>query len=168
MDVQRSFRYNVTSKVTLKSFIAGNVTRKRLLSVMQGIATAIIESEEYMININSFIFDTEYIFVDISRNIPYLVCVPIMREEENSASIGEFIKNIIYGVKFDQSENCDYVAKIISFLNNNNMFSIVDFRSLISGLLSNSEFKNEMVSNPEPIKIEKQVLKEENKSQLFQ
>lgn len=161
MDVQRSFRYNVTSKVTLKSFIAGNVTRKRLLSVMQGIATAIIESEEYMININSFIFDTEYIFVDISRNIPYLVCVPIMREEENSASIGEFIKNIIYGVKFDQSENCDYVAKIISFLNNNNMFSIVDFRSLISGLLSNSEFKNEMVSNPEPIKIEKQVLKEE-------
>ena len=47
------------------------------------------------------------------------------------------------------------------------MFSIVDFRSLISGLLSNSEFKNEMVSNPEPIKIEKQVLKRKTRASCF-
>ena len=64
------------------------MTRKTFICYAE-IATA-IESEEYMININNFIFDTEYIFRRNFKNIPYLYVY--YYEEENSASIGEFIR----------------------------------------------------------------------------
>ncbi|HQA59337.1 MAG TPA: DUF6382 domain-containing protein, partial [Acetivibrio sp.] len=135
LDTSRSFKYNITSKVTLNNYLTGNVTRKRLVGVLQSITNAILEAEEYLIDINSFIFDPEYIYVDVSSYSGYLVCLPLMNMSTEKVSFDEFIKEIMYSVQFDQSENCDYVAKIISFLNSRRPLSIPDFKRLLGGLM---------------------------------
>jgi len=45
LDTSRSFKYNITSKVTLNNYLTGNVTRKRLVGVLQSITNAILEAE---------------------------------------------------------------------------------------------------------------------------
>ena len=46
----------------------------------------------------------------------------------------ELFKNIIFSVTYDQTENCDYVAKIIGCLNSHSRFSLQNFMQTIDEL----------------------------------
>ncbi|NLI63650.1 MAG: FHA domain-containing protein [Bacteroidales bacterium] len=152
-DSEKLFKYNISSKISLKQFFAGVVNKKRLLSVFSSISTAIIGAEEYMIDANMFILNTEYIYVDVSTCEVSLVCLPIVQASESIVEMGKFFKDIIFTVQFDQTENCDYVAKIISFLNSNVNFSIGDFKTMINSLIggnpSSTQPKVEVNNTPE-------------------
>ncbi|MEG2429583.1 MAG: DUF6382 domain-containing protein, partial [Oscillospiraceae bacterium] len=74
MDEDKYLKYNVTSKVSLSQFFTGSVNKKKLLAIFSSITAAILESEEYMIDANSFIFNLENIFVDVSTREAMLVC----------------------------------------------------------------------------------------------
>lgn len=62
-----------------------------------------------------------------------LICISVVMEEE-AEDLGKFFKNIVFGTKFDQTENCDYVAKIINYLNSMPVFSLLDFKDILDGL----------------------------------
>lgn len=136
MDEKKFLKYDVTSKVAVKQFFDGPVNKKRLLGVFRGIVNAMLSAEEYMINAGSILLDTSYIFSDVTTCDTVLVCLPVESPEKSSTStdVGIFFKNITFSTQYDQTENCDHVAKIINYLNSAPVFSLTEFKKVLDSL----------------------------------
>lgn len=126
-------KYNVTAKVTVRQFFSGIVNKRRLLGVFSSVASALAVAEEYMIDCNTLLLDTNYIYADVSTCKAEVICLPVVRESE-VMDTGLFFKNIMFSTQFDQTENCDYVARIINCLNSMPVFVAEDFLHLLEEL----------------------------------
>lgn len=147
MNEDKYIKYNVSAKVSVKQFFNGPVNRKRLLGVCKGIVDAMLSAEEYMLDVNAIILDLDYIFADVSTCETTLICLPLQQENTKAVNMGEFFKNMIFTTQFDQTENCDHVAKLINYLNSNPVFSMLEFKKVIESI-------EEM---PQKKKVEEQV-----------
>lgn len=126
-------KYNVTAKVTVAQFFSGVVNKRRLLGVFTSVSAALAAAEEYMIDGSSMLLDTDYVYADVSTCKAEVICLPVIREA-GAADIGMFFKNIMFSTQFDQTENCDYVARIINYLNSTPVFVVGDFLHLLEEL----------------------------------
>lgn len=138
MDTERYIMYNVSAKIPVSQFFSGHVNRKRLIGVFKGIISALISAEDFMIDPNSILLDMDYIFTDVSSCDTFLICLPV-QQKKPPVNLGQFFKNIMFSTQFDQSENCDYVAKIMNYLNSAPVFSASDFNTLLEQLQKESE-----------------------------
>ena len=129
MDNQRYIKFNVTAKVPVSQFFTGQVNRKRLLGVFRGIVAGLLSAEEYMIDPNSILLDLDHIYTDVTTVETVLICLPI-QQDKPPVDLGRFFKNIMFSTQFDQTENCDYVARIMNYLNSTPNFSLQDFNEL--------------------------------------
>lgn len=134
MDTTKYIKYNVTAHISVKQFFSGYVNKKRLIGVFNGIVDAMLSAEDYMIDVNTISLDLDYIFADVTTCETILICLPIENQEQNSVDLGAFFKNIMFSTQFDPTENCDYVAKIINYLNSTPVFSLVDFKNILYGI----------------------------------
>lgn len=152
MDADEFVKYNVSAKVPVSQFFVGSVNKKRLLGVFKGIVNAMISVEEYMIDTNSLVLDLDYIFADVSTCETVLVCLPINDLSIEPVNLKEFFKNIIFTTQFDQTENCDYIAKIINYLNGVQIISLEDFKSILDSIEnSSSALYAQPVAKPAPV-----------------
>lgn len=134
MDATKFIKYDVSAKISVKQFFTGPVNKKRLIGVFNGIVDAMLSAEDYMIDINSILLDQDYIFADVSTCETVLICLPIISDDLSSRDLGAFFKNIMFTTQFDQTENCDHVAKIMNYLNSSPVFSLSDFKNLLDTL----------------------------------
>ena len=134
MDRQKFLKYNISAKVELKQFFYETVNREQLLCVFASILEGLVEAEDYMLERETLLLHPDYIFVDVSTGKAALVCVPIIKQQEEQKSLETFFKEIMFSVQFNQSENGDYIAKIIGYLNRTKQISVPDFLHLIKTL----------------------------------
>ncbi len=154
MDTDKFIKYNVSAKVSVSQFFSGVINKARLLGVFNGIVDALINSEDYMIDRNTLVFDLDYIFSDVSTCETVLICLPIMDADKPSVDLGMFFKNIMFSSQFDQTENCDYVAKIMNYLNSTPTFSFVDFKNVLKEIGSSNDTAKEIKYTAEPVVYE--------------
>ncbi len=133
MDATKYIKYNVSAKISVKQFFEGQVNKKRLLGVFNGIIDAMLSAEEYMIDSSTILLDLNYIFADVSTCDTVLVCLPI-EGKGTGTDLSMFFKTIMFSTQFDQTENCDHVARIINYLNSTPVFSLVDFKAVLDSL----------------------------------
>lgn len=156
-NMEKYIKYNVSAKIPVNQFFSGAVSKKRLLTVFDGIAAAMIAAEDYMIAIESLVLDLNYIFIDVSTCEVSLICLPVQRENAEPFDVNAFFKNIMFSTHFDQTENGDYIAKIINFLNAYPVFAISDFKMLIDEIKGNmslsapENINNTVVPAPMPM-----------------
>lgn len=150
MDTTKYIKYNVSAHISVKQFFSGPVNKKRLVGVFNGIVDAMLSAEDYMIDVNSIIMDLDYIFADVSTCETVLICLPIANTEMPPVDLGVFFKNIMFGTQFDQTENCDHVAKIMNYLNSTPVFSLSDFKELLNGIDTTSN-SQPVVNKPQPV-----------------
>lgn len=133
MDDTKYIKYNISSKISVSQFFSGTVNKRKLISVFHGILLAFITAEDYMIEPKNIILDLDYIFVNVSSCQVEMVCLPcdISKNENDMLS---FFKNLIFTLNFDQSENCDYIAKLINYLNSAGTFSYADFKNVVDSI----------------------------------
>lgn len=131
LDNDRFIKYNVSAKVSVKQFFAGPVNRKRLVGVFCGILDAMLSAEEYMIDSHSILLDLDYIYADVSTCETVLICLPIVQELQMDVDLKMLFQQIVFSTRFDQTENCDYVAQIINYLNSSIVFSLEEFREVL-------------------------------------
>lgn len=137
MDAQKFIKYNVSAKVSVKQFFNGAVNKKRLLGVFEGIVDGLLSAEDYMIDPSSIVLDLDYIFADVSTCEASLICLPV--SSNNLTDLSMFFKNIMFSTQFDQTENCDHVAKIINFLNGSPVVSLNDFKKLLESIKGSAQ-----------------------------
>lgn len=133
MDATKYIKYNVSAHIPASQFFAGSVNKRRLLGVFKGIVSAILSAEDYMIDESAILLDMDYIFADVTTCDTVLICLPI-EHEAKCHDLGAFFKGIMFSTQFDQTENCDHVAKIINYLNSSPLFSLNDFGELLEKL----------------------------------
>lgn len=131
IDSKKYVKFNVSAKISVSQFFVGVVNKKRLLGVFSGIVDAMLSAEDYMLDIGSIMLDMDYIFTDVSTCETVLVCLPIVKTEIKKIDLGLFFRNIMFTTQFDQTENCDHVAKIINYLNGTPVFSLSNFKKLL-------------------------------------
>ena len=154
LDDSKYMKYNITSKISLSQLFAGPVNKKRVLDTFDGICDTLLIAEDYMIDSHNFLYDTDYIYVNVSSSEIALICVPIMEMEQNIQGVGSLIKNIMFSAQFEPTENTDYVGKIINYLNSTMSFSVVDFKNLLSTLNTNApELKSTQVNLQAPASV---------------
>lgn len=138
LDTSKFVKFNVSAKISVNQFFSGPVNKKRLLGVFEGIVDAMLSAEDYMIDPNSIMLDLNYIFADVSTCETVLVCLPIVKDSlEQPVDLGTFFKNIMFGTQFDQTENCDHVAKIMNYLNSAPVFSLSVFKEVLESISGN-------------------------------
>lgn len=133
MNTDKYVKFNVSSTVTLDKFLHGTVNRKRLLDVFKNICKTMLESEDYMLDITSFLWSTENIFVNVSTNDIAMICLPVL-ERQNVVDIKMFFKQIMFETKFDDTEDCSYVAKIVNYLNSVAVFTFESFKEELKSI----------------------------------
>ena len=132
-NAERFLKYNVTARVTVRQFFSGTVSRRRLLGIFASIAAALSAAEEYMIDPRSLLLDADYIYADVSSCRAEMICLPVM-DAASGPDAGQFFKSIMFETRFDQTESCDYVARIINYLNSAPMFIAEEFGRLVQEL----------------------------------
>lgn len=145
INADKYLKYNVSAMVTLKQYFEGIVNKKRIINVFTSIASAIIDAEDYMIDISMFMLDTNYIFVDVSSANASILCFPIVGYSSSIKPV-DFFKNIIFTTQYDRTENSDYVAEIITFLNSSDHFSLPDFKKMLLSLDGQSAAQRQPVA----------------------
>lgn len=113
---QRQFIYNVTAKVSLSQYIAGGITRRRCLDVLRGIAGTVHRCNDYMLDRSSLIYQTDYIFVDVSTCELSMICLPIVREQ-TIVDMTSYFRILLSTMLFSAEENMEYPAKILNMIN---------------------------------------------------
>lgn len=146
MDAQKFIKYNVSAKVSVKQFFNGAVNKKRLLGVFKGIVDGLLSAEDYMIDPSSIVLDLDYIFADVSTCEASLICLPV--SSNNATDLSMFFKNIMFSTQFDQTENCDHVAKIINFLNSSPVVSLTDFKKLLESIKGTTQTAQVTATKP--------------------
>lgn len=134
VDADRYIKYDISAKTPVKRFFDGQVNKRQLLGVLNGIVDAMMAAEEYMLDVNSISLDLEYIFTDVSTCETVLICLPFLETSGAACDLGAFFKNIMTNTRFDASEGTDYVGKIIIHLNNSPIFSLEEFKNLLETL----------------------------------
>ena len=111
IDGALTLKYNVTGLESLKDYFSGVVGKTKLLNVMEGIIEAFLEAEDYFLDLSSYALEEEYIYIQPDTAKVFMVVLPFVREEMKPES---FLKKLLLEVRYDQSEDCSYVAGLIN------------------------------------------------------
>ena len=143
MDKDKYIKFNVSAKVSASQFLSGTVKRKQLLGMFRGITEAMAAAEDYMLDRNDILLNADYIFADVSTCESLLICLPVKSSDggsplaemaEKKEEPVEFFRNIMFTTRFDQTEDCGYVAGIMNYLNTTSVPDMREMKQMLEGL----------------------------------
>lgn len=164
-------RYNstVTAKTDISDYISvsellrGTADRELIVSLTETILRVFEEAEDFLINTDSVIMDTDFMFCDTCTGKVHMCINPFVNENAQQMSPAEFLRDFICRVRFDRSENCEYIGKILGFLNSSDEFSITEFRKIVNSQnTSDNVSEKTCAESDEVINAEKTVKSDES------
>lgn len=133
-DEKKYIKYNVTTRISVQQLLMSPVNKKQLLGVLTGIAAAVSDAEEYMIDVRSILFDQNYIFVDAAGETTVMICLPVAGEQKQLPDMKLFFKELLFTVSLNPGENNDYFVRMINYLNKEDSFSTEAFSDFLKKL----------------------------------
>jgi len=137
------FKYPITSKIPLKDYLAEEVKQTAVLQLLISIVKTVKEAEEYLLCKERFLFNTEYMFADITKNQVFLIYLPVDEYHVN-VSFKELCLRLLGSMRFDMDEDVSYVAKIITGINKMRTEDLDEFLKLFHRL------EEERIRRPAP------------------
>ena len=136
MNGQRYLKYNISAKVTADQFFTGSMNKHRALTAFQNILSAICSADDYMIDLNSFVVDSDHIYLNVSSCETALICVPVVTDKDINAEVSALFKKIMFSTQFDNSEDAAYITQLITYINSGAAFTVYGLKDLVSKLQS--------------------------------
>lgn len=149
-DLDQYLKYNITSKITLKEYFQAGARKEKLLNVFSSVVEAAKEAEEYMLSQERFIFDWEWVYVDITRKKAYLLYLPI-DEYSDKKDLKEFLLQLISSLTYDLEEDVTYVVKIINGLNKTKALDLTAVLHLLKQVGEEETAVKKEPRNTEPV-----------------
>lgn len=140
IDNRKTIRYQVSSQIPLQQFFMDKVDKKRFLTVLNNILTAIDNMEDFMLDPGMLLLDRQYIFVNVGTLQTNLIYYPVL-SDRHEFQLDNFIKSMIMNTEFDPNEQDNYVTMLISYLNCGEKLTIAEIKQYISLLLSSTNHK---------------------------
>lgn len=136
IDSERWIKYDITSMQPLQSYLSGILTRKKALGIFSQIVNTFLLAEDYMIDASFIILDINNIYINAGTEELGIICLPVSGFVSN-VTLQDLAANITRRGQFNSRENCDYVTKILNFVNGS-QFSIAGFKDLLDELTRDS------------------------------
>ncbi|MDD6071115.1 MAG: FHA domain-containing protein [Clostridiales bacterium] len=128
-----TFSYDVTDKIHLSELSTQEVGAEMVLRVLRSLLLALIDMTEYRIPLSYLILHRDYIYVDSDYKVEF-ICIPI-EEMQEDVDINSFLRGYLANIRYDLSEDCGYVAKLLSYVNNTAMFNMRNMVTLVEELM---------------------------------
>lgn len=133
IDNDSYFKYNISSLNTLTEYFQGMVSKKRFIKVMSSLVNAFTQADEYMIEFSAVVLEQDYIFVNPKTAEVEMIVLPYKREQ--TGTMVDFLRMLLFSVRYDETEDRSYIATIMSFLNSNQFFDAKEFMNLLNDML---------------------------------
>lgn len=111
----RKVRYAITSYETLESYIRRPLSLANIFNVLESIAKAALELEEYMLYTNGIVLDMGYMYVEIRTGKTRLIYLPVCHTE--NADVFGFLRGLLGKVQYEAPENAVNILKISNDIN---------------------------------------------------
>lgn len=128
-----TFSYNITDKIHLSDLSLQEINAEMALNIVHSLLLALIDMAEYRIPLSYLVLNRNYIYVDPDYNIEF-ICIPLEDMQENM-DINVFLRGFLANIRYDLSEDCQYVAKLLTYVNNSAMFNMRNMVTLIEELM---------------------------------
>ena len=145
-------KFNITSMITLSELLEEYICKNQIIKIIDTIINLFTEVEDYLIDPDSLILDTDKMFYNKETQNIYLITMPVINKNIGNPPLDVFFKSLICRIKFDQSENCDYIGKMLGYLNSDTKFSLHDFKYIIDEQKTRSYIEGEIesINNDQP------------------
>ncbi len=131
MDDDVFFRYDITPYISFRDLLHGGIRLRTMIKIMLGIASALDQSQEYLIPGNAFLMETDCIFVNGKTYDVGLICLPVLRSESGFSS-NEFFLDLLTRNRVNTEQHAEYYPEIINYLNDHrNHLVLRDFCDLL-------------------------------------
>ncbi len=130
---QDTFSYNITDRIHICELSNQEINAEMVLKVMWGLVQAFIDMAEYRVPLSYLVLHRNYIYIDSDYRVEF-ICIPLSDMQEQ-ADVNSFLRNLIASLRFDPSENGDYVAKLLSYVNNRELFNLHNMLALVEELM---------------------------------
>lgn len=132
---QDTFSYNITDKIHLSELSNQEINAEMVLMVMRGIVKSLINMAENRIPLSYLVLHRNYIYIDSEYRVEF-ICIPL-EDMQEEADVNSFLRNLIASLRFESSENGDYVAKLLTYVNNPVIFNLHNMLTLVEELMEN-------------------------------
>ncbi len=130
MDNESTYKYDISSKVSLKRFLEGKLDKNKLLKILLSILNTFDEIDDYMLLKEHLILDENYVYVDVSNYSLHFVCLPI-DHDNNVFNINEFIKMIIYSADGDVLDGINHISSLYKALDSKELDDVRQIVNII-------------------------------------
>lgn len=129
-----TFSYNITDKIRLSELSNQEINTEMVLMAMRGLVLALIDMAEYRIPLSYLVLHRNYIYIDSDYKVEF-ICIPL-EDMQGEVDINHFLRSFIASLRFDPSENGDYVARMLTFVNNSEIFNLHKLLMLVEDLMN--------------------------------
>lgn len=148
MNGQRYLKYNISAKVTADQFFTGSMNKQRALTAFQNILGAICSADDYMIDQNSFVVDSDHIYLNVSSCETAMICIPVISDKDINAEVAALFKKIMFSTQFDNSEDASYITQLITYINSGAAFTVYGLKDIVSKLQSGAPVVSQAAPAP--------------------
>lgn len=129
--------YNVTGRTTVDALLSNTVNAEKILGIVRGVASGIVNLRDLGIPASYVILHKGFTYVNPVTYDVGMLCVPIEADANINAEFRIFVKDILTSVKYDDSEDCNYVAKLLTLLNADK-FTVRNFCAQLTELMESA------------------------------
>ena len=129
--------YNVTGRTTVDALLSNTVNAEKILGIVRGVASGIVNLRDLGIPASYVILHKGFTYVNPVTYDVGMLCVPVEADANINAEFRTFVKDILTSVKYDDSEDCNYVARLLNLLNTDK-FTVRNFYSQLTELMESA------------------------------
>ena len=129
--------YNVTGRTTVDALLSNTVNAEKILGIVRGVASGIVNLRDLGIPASYVILHKGFTYVNTVTYDVGMLCVPVEADANINAEFRTFVKDILTSVKYDDSEDCNYVARLLNLLNTDK-FTVRNFYSQLTELMESA------------------------------
>ena len=130
-----TFSYDVTDKIHLSELSEQEINAEMVLLVLRGLILALLDMAEYRVPVSYLVLNRHYIYIDSDYKVEF-VCIPL-EDMQGDVDVSHFLRNFLASLRFESSENGDYVAKLYTYINNHAIFNLRNMLTLVEDLMEN-------------------------------
>ncbi len=129
--------YNVTGRTTVDALLSNTINAEKILGIVRGVASGIVNLRDLGIPASYVILHKGFTYVNPVTYDVGMLCVPVEADANINAEFRTFVKDILTSVKYDDSEDCNYVARLLNLLNTDK-FTVRNFYSQLTELMESA------------------------------
>lgn len=112
---KKKVRFSITSYETLDSYIRRPLSLPKILNILESIAKAALELDEYMLYMKGIVLDPAYMYTEIGSGKTRLVYLPV-KNAENMDVFG-FLRSLLGMIQYETPENAVCILRISNDIN---------------------------------------------------